>query len=421
MHLRDLLNGNGSGRGFLQIISGTLAGQTVTLLALPFLTRLYSPEQYGEFALLMSLSALGAPLLLLGMDQAVVKPSASSEVASMVRAGVLGLLVTSVGFGVVVSSVPFFGRWPLLVSLRFFLPLSVFVLGISMLLTQLHVRDRNYRSIGVRNSIQSVCTTGLQVTFGLGSISQDLNGLVAGYILGTLIGCFVLLLGVDRRYLKATYRTVRQTVVKEWQFPIVFAPSVVLAQLAQQFPLLYFAATFGSEAAGHVGMAERLVAVPTALVGLAGASVFTGDFSTAVRRKDGSELRIFRSFVTRLGLLGALSFLAFLCLVPPLIPTVLGEQWVGTERIIQGMSIIVLSRMLATPLRSTFRVIGGAKFLSGFEILRACGLVLAGWALTRGNADLMVSVVVIYSLIAFSDLVLVLGGYRQLIRFTGSN
>lgn len=399
--------------GFLQIVSGTLLGQVVTLLVLPIMSRLYNPGQFGFLTLLSSISALLAPLFILGMEQSVVRPKNDKSARRMASLGISSLLIGSA----VVALILAVWSWPATRlevnprSLMIFLPLGCIVFGLALLFNQLLVREEKYATLAVRNTIQSLAITAVQLLCAFAGGLWGEFGLVIGFVVGTLFGAATLLPSIWRYLQPVSVGELFTTLKAEWRFPVVFAPSIALAQLAQQFPLLFLAGHFGVHAAGQVGMADRIIAVPTVLVGLAGSSVFIGNLSNALRAETGNALEIYKRFALKLSILGLLAFLGCVFVAPPLIPILLGVEWEDAAMMVRIMAGVCFGRIMATPLRGAFSVLGEARLVGMFEVLRVCALMLTGLTVIFIELDFFASALVIYTAVAILDFLLAALGF----------
>lgn len=402
----------GSRRGFTQIVSGTLVGQVTTFLVLPILSRLYSREQFGALALLTSISALLAPVLLAGMDQAVVRPKSDATAKTMVQIGWLHLLVGSVVAGVVFYFLVANGVVGMEdASASILLPLCICVVGLSLLFTQLLVRQEKYASLGIRNTVQSLSITGFQLIFAFLGGAWGQHGLILGFVLGTFVGVATLFPSAVKYLGWEAPRELVSTFREQWRYPFVFGPSIAFTQFAQQFPLLFIAFWFGVESAGDLGMAERLVGVPTVIFGLAGASVFDGRLSKAMRDESEKASVIYTNFIKKLSLLGLVVFVGFAFIAPPLIPIFLGAEWTGTADVVRAMAAVACARMMITSLRGVFRILGAAKIAGGFEVFRALCLLLSAVAVITLGIPEKQSIYLIYAVVAALDFLLLFLGY----------
>ncbi|WP_243842028.1 oligosaccharide flippase family protein [Microbacterium hydrocarbonoxydans] len=392
-------------RGFAQILAGTAVGQVLTFFALPFLSRIYDSDQFGVLTFTLSIVAILTPVALLGFDQAVLQPRQDREVAPIAFAGIAVLVVVAVMLSCVVA----WGPTPSTIDpeLRPFLALAVpgllIVTGLATVLTQLAVRNGRYGSIGNRNTAQSIAITTAQLSFGGLARSAGFSGLVTGALIGTTLGA-VLLAPYGRQYTRrVSLRECLNAVAEYWRFPLVFAPMTALTLLAQQTPLLFVIFYFGVAEGGQVGMAERLVAVPLALIGMAASSVFTGELSQALRNDTTHKARVYLKTSLWLTTPAILALLGLYILAPVAFPVFLGDGWHTAAVIAQTMAVVAATRMLANPVRSAFRVLGRARVLTLVESTRVL-LLLAAIALTLAmGLGLVPSLLALYTALAVAD------------------
>ena len=101
--VRKLSIGRAQG-GIAAISTGTVAGQAVTLLATPFLSRIYSPEAYGAFASLIAFVAIASTAGSLRMESAVPIATAG-EARNLVKASAWSSVIAGIVCAVMLSVV----------------------------------------------------------------------------------------------------------------------------------------------------------------------------------------------------------------------------------------------------------------------------------------------------------------------------
>lgn len=389
-------------------MAGNGLGQIVTFFALPLLSRLYSPDQYGLLTLALSIVGLTGPMALFGMHSAIVVPRRDSDVAPLAAVGLFSLVLT----GTILGAIVYFWS-PLFVSdesirpfLAIALPVLVVVAGAGTLLGPLAVRSGEYGSIGRRNSLVSISITVSQLALSGTAGLLWFNGLISGNIVGFFIG-ILLFVHFARRYArKVTVVECFKAVKEYWRFPVVFAPMTTLTQLSQQAPIFFVIYWFGTAEGGQVGMAERMVTVPLALLGLAGSTVFIGELSHAVRNGNGGLTKIFLTTSKWLSLLGLLLMLALMFLSTVLIPVFLGEEWEVAAKVAQLMAVVAATRIVTIPIRELFGLLKHARLVAYAELIRVA-LVLVAIALSIVlQLSLLTSLGLIYAALAISDIAL---------------
>ncbi|MFJ2502902.1 MULTISPECIES: lipopolysaccharide biosynthesis protein [unclassified Microbacterium] len=397
----------GAGRGFSTIVLGTVVGQIVTFFALPVLSRFYTPDQFGVLTFALVLAGAIAPFALLGFDQAVIQPPADRDVAPLVWTALSTLLGAALVLAGVIAWTPLVESFPgaLRPFLTWSLPLLLFVTGVALLFSQLAVRSGRYSSIGGRNSAQSLTITATQLAFIGTSKTTSFNGLVGGAVIGTSAGALLLLPFAKRYQRRVRLHEVRSSVRRFWRFPVVFAPMTSITLLSQQAPALFALFAFGATAGGYVGMAERIVAVPLALIGLAAGSVFSGELSHALRSDSPHKERIFLRTSAWLCIPAIGVALGLLLLAQPLLPLFLGADWTAAAAVAQAMAVVSATRMVTNPTRAVFRILERARILSIVELVRVALLALAMVIAVAAGLSLLVSLTLLFSALALADVI----------------
>lgn len=401
-------------KGFLQIMGGSLLGQIVTLFALPVLSRLYNPEQFGSYSLFLSLAALLGPLAVLGMDKAVVKPVELEGVKPLAAIGIAGLTLFGLAVGIFIMVFPtkagnFPEADPFVATL---LPLMIWVQGVSLLLTQLVVRTGRYGFIGMRNSLQSISITVFQILLSLVPLAFWLNGLITGTVLGTIAGIGLLLSATNQYLGRVSLGDAFRTLKREWRFPLVFAPTTTLSQLSMQTPLLFVAYQFGVAESGQLGMSERIIAVPAALIGLAVGSVFVGELSKAIRTNAGDPQKIYAKASQLLFGIAALVVTGLGTLSPFVVPFFLGAEWERAGIMVQIMALAAGTRLIVMPIHEVFRVLGRARTIALLEVGRFSLLVVMVIFTIQLDLSLFVCLGLLYGAQALFDLLIWFVGLR---------
>ena len=113
----------------ISLASGTIVGQVLTIIASPFLARLFDPEAFGIFALITAIAAVLTAVSTLQYDQAIVLPEKDEDAANLLVGAVgSGLLFSLLLFPVLWLLGPALAAWlnaPPLISHLWWIPLIV--------------------------------------------------------------------------------------------------------------------------------------------------------------------------------------------------------------------------------------------------------------------------------------------------------
>lgn len=383
MHLRRLRLGSAS-RGVLAITSGTLVGQIVVAVATPFLSRMYPPEAFGAFSTALALASAVGPATALKFDSALLLPKRDSDARNLLILAVLSTAVVSVISGIAVAvigplalssmtdAIPFAALW---------ISAMILTTGIFTSLVQAALRSKSYGLVGWRSAIQSIGTTVAQLAFGLFAPSP--SGLLGGALLGRLLG-----FGALARSLQPLRESRGGTPLLRlariyWRSPVILAPSSMLNALGSQLPLILLSAWFGSGAAGQLGMAQRLVFLPAALIGAALAQVFGAEIAQRLREGAGSSRALYLRGTWRISLIAIPMCALILVLSPWALPWILGAEWEVSGSLAQAMALSASVSLIVSPLSQVYSVHQSAASLvvDGSRVLLVTGAGLLALAL----------------------------------------
>jgi len=273
-------------RGALTIAGATGAAQLIGILSSPIITRLYSPSDYGAFAVAGAVLTLLISVACIRYELAIPLPRSDDEAANVFA---LCLIVTA---AISLGTVPILwlaGPWILdaigasaLSPVVLLLPLGVLAGGFLAAFTGWMIRTKSYSEIAANRLTQSGTVVVAQV--GLGLVGAGAPGLLVGTVAGGFAGSSRLFRAAWRKS-HASFRTVSRhgiwtAATRFRRFPIFSAPSVALNIVGLEIPLIWMVAHYGADTGGQFALAQRVVALPVSVLAAAVGQVF---FAEAAR------------------------------------------------------------------------------------------------------------------------------------------
>lgn len=364
-------------RSVLTLMTGTGLAQVLPIALSPILTRLYTPEDFGVFAMYTSICAILAVLVTGKYELAIVVPKHDNEAINLVAvtAG-LSLLVSLALLGMVLIwgeqiaallGHPEVGPWFYLV------PLTTLILGCYHALNFWANRGTHYKSMAVSRVAQSGVSGAVQVAAGVSKFGVP--GLILGQMAGQLLSTLFLakLLVCDERKLYRRISTKRMYCVarKYIGYPKYMVPGQFMSVAATEMPLLLLTVFFGAGVAGFYSLAQRVMAAPLSLVANAIGDVYRQKAAEQYASQ-GSCLDIFLASIKRLLLFAFLPMLPVLLFGPSLFAIVFGENWRAAGEIASLLSILVFFQTVSSPLSSTVLLPGWLHLDSLWQLARLC-------------------------------------------------
>lgn len=356
------------------VLTGTVIAQLIGLAAMPLLTRLYSPEDFGRYQVYVS--TLNVLLVIVAFRYEFGLFSAKNE--TTFRHLIALVLRISLSTSAVTALVIWFGydllkdRLGGLSSILFLLAPAMLVGGFYQALSIFPIRSREYGLSAKSKLSQSVGFVGASLGFALGPFSAV--GMVVADIVGRLVGTATII-GNKRSLLRVLLsspprRALRIEAVENRQFPLLTFPGTFLSALVGLIPTLAFAQLFGNAVIGQYALVERFVLLPVGIIAVAVGQVFTGDFASEIRDQPEKAYASFKRVVLTLMSLGLPASVAGFFILPFAVPLVFGHQWALAGELAAWAMPVALSTFVAAPVHMTLVVSHNTHLQLRWEIGR---------------------------------------------------
>ncbi len=261
-------------KNMLVVGGGGFLAQLIQVASTPIITRIYSPEDYATWAILISVIAIFSATATLRFELAIVLPD-TKELASSVF---LLSLITS--FVSAIVSIPIiYLAGPTLVGIKetdiiwqwtWSIPILVFVSGLYQACTYWFIREKSFKTIAFLGIWLTFVTSLTQVTYGL-VYEADSQGLILGTLLGQ--SC----IGVAGAYL--IVRRDGWLILKRFTIPDLFnsfrvfstypkymTPYTVMGVLRERLTIFFFNSFGTSFEVGKYAFSARIANLPVNLV-----------------------------------------------------------------------------------------------------------------------------------------------------------
>ncbi|MET8308629.1 lipopolysaccharide biosynthesis protein [Micromonospora sp. NPDC005173] len=389
----------GSRRGVLSIAAGSAGGQLLLLLAAPLLARIYSPSDFGVFTVLSMLAATISVVAAGRFELAVPLPERDRDAHALVALGLVAALITAMLCTAVVAvardDVAVLFDQPALRRWLWLTPWTAAAMGAVLVLNQLAIRYRRYGAIGRRNLLQSVAILLTQLGAGMAGVRS--GGMALGLGVGHLVGALSLLRGAGRPAADGCAgvrrRMLWDLMVRYRRFPLLLAPSGLLNVLGLQLPALLIAYHYGAEVAGWLGLTQRVIAMPAALIGMAVAQVYLAELSGSAR--SGGGVRTGRLFLTasrQLAVIAGAGLVVLAFGAPSAFSALFGAEWANSGRYAQALAIYAATQFVAAPLSQTLIVFGRQGLQLAWDAGRVLVVTGAVGAVAMSGASALAAV-----------------------------
>lgn len=314
-------------RGAGVLVGGAAAGQLLTMLAAPLLTRLYPPEAFGALAAFVGILTLCTVGAAARYEIAIPVPEKDTDAVNLtllcVIFGVLFSAVAAIGFFLFGRPISNALNSPELESYLWIIPLAALAGIIYEIFFNLSLRKRKYKLIAKTRVAQAFGTASVQV---IGS-SFGAFALIGGQAIGQGLGSLSLMFSNIRRYSwgECSIKGLKRQAYIHRRYPQYSLWSALFNTVSVQFAPLIFIAAYGTAVGGFYALTLRVISIPGGLVGGAIGSVFLAEAPDAIRQKELKQL--VSTSHKHLAMLGALPLVTLLFFGEDLFRLVFGDAW----------------------------------------------------------------------------------------------
>ena len=376
-------------RTFLKSVSiiatGTAAGQIITVLCTPIITRLYSVEAFGEFGIFMVWVGLLGTACAGRYHMAVVLAHAEAEALNVLA---LSAVVSLAACAIVLSCLPvsvqicaWLGAPQLAPVFGWLAPIALFCCWHQAIADWAN-RHAAFAAIASASVAGAIVTNAWKV---VGGLATPTVGVLVASTLAMFAAQFAVLLWRDIPALRTaggrhvTPRGMLAAARKFWRLPVYRAPKDLLNGFAQNAPTLLLAYFFPPASVGAFVLVDRVLRAPGVLLGEAIRRVY---FHSAMRQaRSGEPLRTqFVRLTTGLAFTTALPFVVVALAGPALFAYIFGPQWAEAGSFSRWLAAAMFVTLVSEPAVALVPVLRLEKAFLLIELvslaLRVGGLLL---------------------------------------------
>ena len=387
-------------RAVLTLVAGGAIAQALPLLLGPWLTRLYTPEQFGVYHLFAAVSANLAVVACARYEFAL------PLVGDAVDAAALRALCLRVLAGVTLASALGAATWLAWSAHGWtaWLPVAVATLGWLSLATLWATRAQAYRALAIARVVQYGGASLAQA--GAALLGAGVQGLIVAPIAAAAAAAAVLRLPLKAGVQPAPQRW-RELARRFRDFPLLNTPHAFMGALQDTVSIAMIAAWQGPMAAGFWGLSLRYLKAPATLVGGAvsqalypqlaahGASVDHDADAHAPLRVTREGRAAVRRVMAGLAAIAAPLVLLLWAFAPWAFERLFGPQWRGAGELARTLGLYIGVHFVAAPLAVVtlawgaqawalrLALVGQVAFVAALAAgLELGGLPGAGWGVS---------------------------------------
>ena len=405
----------------LKLFGGNAIAQFISLVTVPIITRLYSPETYGIFGLFTAITGVLGSLVCLQYNRAIVLAETDEDAINISFLCLILSLFFSVGTILIILSfeddiIRLLGAKESSVWL-YFLPVIVLSNGLFLFLQSINIRDKFFGKISKSRIIDALTGRGSAIGLASFGVISPL-GLVSGSLIGTVAKTLFLLKSSSYFLVKNSCNiSIKKAfnLAKIYRrFPFFLSWAGLLFALNFAIPVWMISYYFSAEYAGQYALVHGILLRPSSLISEAISQPYYQKISRQTVNKEYVH-SITKNLMKRL-VPGAILLYGVVFLVAPFIfPVIFGESWQLSGKIAQILALYMAVRFCTKSIIMFF----SAFRLQHIElILQICSVCLTFFSFALFSSFLsFLEVLIIYSVSnAFVTLSIVVYSYLSVFR-----
>ena len=410
--LQNRLSGSAFTRNVSVLLISTVLGQAAGVLLSPLLTRIFSPEQFGDLSVYSSILFTFGGAACLRYEIAIPLAQNDTDGANLIAATGLALLVCTAAMALAcwllpdsvldsldaspAGSADAFGA-----SMRLLLPIGLFVFGLFTLLLYIATWTQNFTILARSRISQGIGGPVSQIALGL--LGMGSTGLALGFVVGQTAGTTLLF----KRLILERWATMRlasragigQALWTHRAYPLITSWATVVDSLGGGTLLyLIIAHFYPGPVAGYLFLAERVVARPLVMISNSMLLVFIGELGR-FKLTDPAKLRQrFRQITSKQFMIGLAWVVVINVVSVAAFPAIFGDKWAAAVPYLLVISATHLATNVIQSVCNTLQALNRQVLAASWQVGRVVCVCL-GFVACHATGSSPLAAIVVYSAI----------------------
>ena len=351
--------------------------QFIPLITAPIIARLYTPEDFGAYAIFFGLVAIISTVAQLALHEAILLEDKESDAAIAnllsISVSVIMTILIFIGIFLIPDSFFLFYLGPEASKLLMWLPATIFVSSIYGCFYTWWIRLELYTELAKNKIILGISTAIIQISIGL--IGLDAIGFVWANLLGTTLAALLLLKNTFKDMIRIdhnfNFKLAIKSLKKHKKLAIFTMPAGLVNTSASYMPDYFINFFFGVNTLGQYSLATRMINMPLSFLSVSVQDIFRQEASLEFN-KEGYCKNTFNKFFLIMFIAALFIVVPLILLLPYIFPLFFGDQWLEAGYIIQPMILLISVRFISSPLSYVWIIRGH----QGLDLIWQFGLVI---------------------------------------------
>ena len=363
------------------LVSGSILAQIIAIGFQVVLRRLYTPEDFGAFAVYMSVVGIIGTISALRYEQAIMLPKHTHDGISILKLSIFLILITSILL--VIPFVFFDEQIITLINFPvaykhwiFFIPVSILVFGIAQAMNYYLIREKRFKLSAANKIVRRVFEGITQLFFGAAHRSF-------GLFLGDLIGQIAVTLSSWIRIIpalrtKISWNELRKSAIRYKDFPYKNGIPSLMNALSLLLPIIIINRQFSEEITGYFDLARTVLIVPLSLITASLSQVLLQQFSEKRHQNKSIKKQAMGTFIS-LTIFAVFFGLVIQFFGVYIFQFIFGQQW-DNSGVYAGIMVWAFAlKFIVSPFNIVFTAFERIGILSIWQTLYFALILLLAW------------------------------------------
>ena len=392
-------------RNVLTLMMGTTIAQAIPIAISPILTRIYTPEDFGLFALFIAIMSIFGSIANGRYELAIMLPKKDEDAINILALG----FIINVTLSIILLLIVLIFHQPIvnllnnqdISPLLYFIPFSVFLMGCFNLLNYFNNRKKLYKDLAKANVYKSIAMAIVQLSLGFFKVGA--SGLVGGQFASQIVSNTKLFLNIKRLNLFSKISKIKiMALAKRYKdFPKYSMWAILASTLAQNFTTILISSFFSIKILGFYSFAQRLLGMPSSLIGASIGQVFLQE-ATKEKQLTGKTINTFSSTIKKLFLIAMPSFGILFFIVEDLFALVFGEEWRVAGKYAQIIIPLFFIQFISNAVSGTYDIFTALKLELLWQVSVLTGTIFIVYIDRNREFEILLKHVSVYGVLLYT-------------------
>lgn len=359
----------------LKIISGSVVAQALGVLLIPIITRIYSPNDFGIFQLILAISGVLTIVSTFSYQFSIMLPKEEEDSINLVVLCIILVTLTSLLTGIVILFLPEniddILNLPGASKYLIYLPIIVFLNGIFFV--QNYWLSRKVRFGVIAGARVSNALLGKMFQIGLAKWIVSPVSLLFGVIAGYMLADILMLKGIKNDIgvlKKVSILRIKELAIEYKNFPLFSSWSMIANTISPQVPTFLLALFYGTTVVGHYSLAYQVVNMPMSIIGNAIGQVFFQKVSEVKNGNLNEDMKtVVEEVYKKLISIGIFPMVLLMIIGEQVFTFAFGESWSVSGTYVRILLPWIFLVFLSSPISTLYNIYDKQSIWLTFSII----------------------------------------------------